>query len=386
MLGCLRTSMPRHAGAAVLAACMVLLAGCDDSTSSSDAAAAAQNAPPPAVGVAEVTVRDVTPSVTFNGRVEAIDKVDLRARITGFLAQRHFREGQDVKVGDPLFTIEKQQYEAAVEQAEAAVKQAQAVLLDAQLQVERGEQLLRNRNIPQAEVDQRRAARDRAQAELMGAQAQLREAQINLGYTDIVAPVAGKIGRSVFSEGSYVGPESGALATIVSQDPVYITFPVSSRELLDAQRSARERGEDVRAVRVKVRLPDETIYDETGSVNFVDNQVDPTTDTVTIRASLPNPERRLVAGQLVGVIVEAAAPQQALVVPQAALLADQAGAYVLVVDGQGKVEQRRVRIGEQSGRDIAVEDGLRQGERVIVDGLQKVRPGQAVQVAAATGV
>jgi membrane fusion protein (multidrug efflux system) len=366
---------------------MVLLAACDDSTpSGGDAAApAVQNAPPPAVGVAEVAVRDVTPSVTFNGRVEAIDKVDLRARITGFLAQRTFREGQDVKVGDPLFTIEKQQYEAAVDQAEAAVKQAQAVLLDAQLQVERGEQLLRNRNIPQAEVDQRRAVRDRAQAELMGAQAQLREAQINLGYTDIVAPVAGKIGRSVFSEGSYVGPESGALATIVSQDPVYITFPVSSRELLDAQKAAQERGQDVRAVRVKIRLPDETVYGETGSVNFVDNQVDPTTDTVTIRASLPNPERRLVAGQLVGVIVEAAAPQEALVVPQAALLADQGGAYVLVVGGEGKVEQRRIRTGEQSGRDITVEDGLRQGERVIVDGLQKVRPGQAVQVAAAAG-
>ena len=386
MFGCLRTSMPRHAGAAVLAACMVLLAACDDSTSSSsDAAAPAQNAPPPAVGVAEVAVRDVTPSVTFNGRVEAIDKVDLRARITGFLAQRHFREGQDVKEGDPLFTIEKQQYEAAVDQAEAAVKQAQAVLLDAQLQVERGEQLLRNRNIPQAEVDQRRAVRDRAEAELMGAQAQLREAQINLGYTDIVAPIAGKIGRSVFSEGSYVGPESGPLATIVSQDPVYITFPISSRELLDAQRSARERGEDVRAVRVKVRLPDETIYGETGSVNFVDNQVDPTTDTVTIRASLPNPERRLIAGQLLGVVVEAAEPRQALVMPQAALLVDQAGPYVLVVNGESRVEQRRIKLGQQTGTDIAVERGLAEGERVIVDGLQQVRPGQPVQAADTAG-
>jgi membrane fusion protein (multidrug efflux system) len=362
---------------------VLLLAGCGEEAAQ-EASQGQPAAPPPSVGVVAVAVQDVTPATPFNGRVEAIDKVDLRARITGFLEQRHFTEGQEVKQGDLLFTIEKQQYEAEVQVAEAAVAQAQAVLTDAQLQLDRGQELLRNRNIPTGEVDARRARRDRAQADLLGAQAQLREARINLGYTEVTAPVTGKIGRSAFTVGAFVGPDSGALATIVSQDPIYVTFPVSSRRLLDARKEAEARGEDLSTVRVKVRLPDGTLYDHTGSINFVGNQVDPSTDTVTIRAELPNPRRVLVDEQLVGIVVESAQPQQALVVPQAAVLTDQAGSYVLVVDGENKVEQRRVQLGEQTGRDVTIQTGLKQGERVVVDGLQKVRPGQAVQATQAT--
>jgi membrane fusion protein, multidrug efflux system len=364
-------------------AAALLLVGCGE-----DQAQEAQRgqpaAPPPSVGVVAVAVQGVTPAEAFNGRVEAIDKVDLRARITGFLEQRHFTEGQEVKRGDLLFSIEQQQYEAEVQVAEATVAQAQALLTDAQLQLDRGQELLRNRNIPKAEVDARLARRDKAQADLLGAQAQLREAKINLGYTDVVAPVAGKIGRSAFTVGAFVGPDSGALATIVSQDPIYVTFPVSSRRLLDARKEAEARGEDLSKVRVNVRLPDGTLYDHSGSVNFVGNQVDPSTDTVTIRAELPNPERVLVDEQLVGIVVESVEPRQALVVPQAAVLTDQAGSYVLVVDGENKVEQRRVQLGEQTGRDVTVQSGLQQGERVVVDGLQKVRPGQAVQATQAS--
>jgi membrane fusion protein, multidrug efflux system len=361
----------------------LVLAACDDGGQERRSAAPAQ--PAPAVGVVAAAERQVTPAFTFNGRIEAVDKVDLRARITGFLEKRAFEEGQEVRQGDLLFVIEKQQYEAAVQQVQAAVAQAEATLTDAGLQLARGEELVRNRNIPQSEVDARHARRDTAKGQLLAAQAQLRQAQISLGYTDIEAPIAGKIGRSLFSEGSFVGPDSGSLATIVSQDPTYVTFPVSSRELLQARKEAEARGEELRAVRIKVRLPDGTDYDQTGAVNFVDNQVDPTTDTMTVRASMPNPQRRLVDGQLVGVTVERAQPQPAVVVPQAALLADQAGPYVLVVGGDGKVEQRRIEVGQPTGSDITIPEGLKPGDRVVVDGIQKVRPGQTVQVAQAAG-
>jgi membrane fusion protein (multidrug efflux system) len=367
----------------LLTAAGIVLAACDDGGEQQRAAAPA--APAPAVGVVAAAERDVTPAFSFTGRVEAVDKVDLRARITGFLEKRDFTEGQEVTADSLLFSIEKQQYEATVQQTQATVAQAQAVLTDAELQLSRGEELVRNRNIPQSEVDARRARRDNAKGALMAAQAQLRQAQINLGYTDIQAPIAGKIGRSTFTEGSFVGPDSGPLATVVSQDPIYVSFPVSSRELLTARQEAEARGDDLRAVRVKVRLPDGNEYDQVGSVNFVDNQVDPTTDTVTVRASLPNPQRRLIDGQLVGVTVEQAKPLPAIVVPQAALLADQAGPYVLIVGSDGKVEQRRVQLGEGTGTDMAVKDGLKAGERVVVEGIQKVRPGQTVQATEAAG-
>jgi membrane fusion protein (multidrug efflux system) len=364
----------------LLATLVLALAGCD---SEPEQAATPQATPPPAVTVTAVGRQPITPSASFTGRVEAVDKVDLRARVEGFLDERHFTEGQDVRRDDLLFTLEKAQYEAMVAQAEANVARARVALDNAQLQLDRAEQLLRNRNIPTATRDDRQAERDAARAELAAAEAALRTARLNLSYTEIRAPIAGRIGASAYSEGDLVNPASGTLATIVSQDPIHVTFPVSSRELLEVRKAAEERGADVRAVRVRVRLPDGTMYDQAGTVNFVDTQVDPGTDTVTIRAVLPNPGRRLIDGQLVGVVVEREEPLQALVIPQAALLADQAGPYVLVVNGDSRVEQRRIRLGQQAGMGIVVEDGLAQGDRVVIEGLQQVRPGQEVQAAEA---
>jgi membrane fusion protein (multidrug efflux system) len=366
----------------MLAAALLLLAGCDQAE---DQAPQAAPAPTPAVGVVAVKSREVTPSVSFTGRVEAVDKVDLRARVEGFLEQRHFAEGQDVKEGDLLFTIEKGRYQAAVAQAEANVARAQAALSNAELQLARANELVKNRNIPQATRDDREAERDAARAELAAAQAALQTAQLNLSYTEIKAPISGRIGASVYSQGNLVGPASGVLATIVSQDPIYVTFPVSSRQLLQVREQAAREGTDASRYQVKLRLPDGSIYDQTGTVDFVGVQVDPSTDTVTVRATFPNPRRLLVAGGLVGVLVETVEPEQALVIPQAAVLTDQAGPYVLLVDGQSKIEQRRVQLGQQTGAEFAVEGGLRQGDRIVTEGLMKVRPGQTVQVVAASG-
>ena len=349
------------------------------SVAASCGVAAAQGAPPlPAVSVTPVVSRQVTETIDYVGRLTAVDKVDIVARVPGFLEERKFKEGQYVKTGDLLFLIEQATYKAAVEQARATLAKAKATEVNAKLQLDRGKELVRNQNIPQSTVDQREADEEAAQASVMEAQAALDQAEINLGYTEIRSPIDGRIGLAIFTEGNLVQPSSGKLATIVSQDPIYVTFQVSQRNLLDYfRRRAEDPGKNTQ-VNVRIKLPNGTIYPHAGMSDFLDVQVDPTTDTVTVRATVPNAEHVLIPGGVVGVTVERGAPKSALTVPQAAVLLDQAGRYVLVVDAAKKVEQRRITTGAEQGRDIVVTDGLKEGEQVIVEGIQKVRPGQVV--------
>ena len=341
-------------------------------------AAAQGTAPPPAVSVTPVVSREVTETIDYIGRLTAVDKVDVVARVPGFLEERKFKEGQYVMKGDLLFRIEQATYKAAVEQARANVAKAKATEVNAKLQFERGKELVRNQNIPQATLDQRAADEEAAQASVMEAQAALDQAEINLGYTEIRSPIDGRIGLAIFTEGNLVQPSSGKLATIVSQDPIYVTFQVSQRNLLDYfRRRAEDPGKNTH-VNLRIKLPNGTIYPHAGLSDFLDVQVDPTTDTVTVRATVPNPEHVLIPGGVVGVTVARGAPKSALAIPQAAVLLDQAGRYVLVVDAAKKLEQRRVTTGVEQGRNIVVTDGLKEGELVIVEGIQKVRPGQTV--------
>ena len=349
-----------------------LLAACEQQADTSAATAAA---PPPAVTVVSVRPTEVTPGIGFNGRVVAVDQVQLRARVTGFLEQRLFEEGADVAAGDLLFVIERAPHQAVVEQRQAELASAEANRANTAVQLQRAEELVENNNIPEAEVDERRAADQMAAAQILEAKAALQSAEINLGYTEIHAPIAGRIGRADLSVGNLVGPDSGVLATIVSQDPIYVTFPVSQRQLLEYGRSQDDAGG---APVVRVTLPDGTLYEHPGQLDFLDVQVDPGTDTVAVRAELANPERILVDGQFVGVRVERGAPERVLAVPQAALQVDQAGPYVLVVGGDDKVEARRVTLGDAEGAQVVVESGLNEGERIIVEGIQKVRPGMEV--------
>ena len=303
---------------------------------------AAQNmAPPPAVSVTPVVRRQVTETGDYIGRVTAIDKVDIVARVPGFIEQRKFTEGQQVKKGDLLFRIEQATYKAAVEQARAAVARAKATEVNAKLQLERGKDLVRNNNISQATVDQRAADEEAAQASVMEAQAELEQAEINLGYTEIRSPIDGRIGLAAFTVGNLVQPSSGKLATIVSQDPIYIIFQVSQRNMLEYRRRVAELDSNTHLT-IHIKLPDGSSYPHPGLSNFLDVQVEPTTDTVAVRARVPNPEGLLTAGGVVGVTVERGAPRMALTVPQSAVLLDQAGRYVLLVDAEKKVEQRRV--------------------------------------------
>jgi membrane fusion protein (multidrug efflux system) len=365
----------RVSGFSVLFASVSLLASC--------AGAMAQSAPPPAVTVVPVASREVTDTAEYVGRVVAIDKVEVVARVPGFIEQRYFTEGQEVKKGDLLFRIEQQTYKALVDQQLAAVAKAKAVEANAVLQLDRGRELGRSLNIPQSTIDQRAADAGTAKADVLVAQAALEQAKINFDYTEIHSPIDGRIGLANYTVGNLVGPTSGSLATIVSHDPIYVIFQASERDVIAYKRRIAAEGGPHVVVRLK--LPDGSMYQPQGMSNFLDVQATNTTDTVAVRAQFANPDGFLIPGGVVGVTVERGAAKSALIVPQAAIQVDQAGRYVLLVDDSKKVELRRITTGAEQGSDIVVTSGLKQGELVITEGIQKIRPGQVVSAAPPMG-
>ena len=335
-------------------------------------------APPPAVGVQLARIKAVAPTDDFVGRIKAVDTVQLRARVEGFLDKVLFKEGQRVKSGQLLYQIEKTQYQAAVDQANANLAAAAAVVLNAQLQFDRADELVRTRAVAQTTLDQDRANLDSAKASVLQNKAALAIAMENLGYTDIKSPIDGRIGLTAYTQGNLVNPASGVLATIVSEDPIYAEFPVSMRQIADiTSKHGQGPGGNI-DIKVFVKLANREEYGHPGDWNYIGNQVDQQTDTLLVRATLPNPERRLVDGAFVTVEVRESEEQPRLVIPRAALQLDQAGVYVLVVDKDHKVETKRVTTGEAVNTDIAIASGLQEGDAVIVDGVQKVRPGQVV--------
>ncbi len=337
-------------------------------------------APPPSVIVELARKRNVADQSVFTGRVQAIDKVTIRARVSGFIQKRGFEEGTEVAQGQLLFQLEKEPYEATLALAEANHANAQAALELAQATYDRTKPLAERGTSSQAALDQAISQLDQAKAALKAQEANVQRAKLDLGYTDIRSPMAGAAGRATYSVGEYVGPSSDPLVTIVRQDPIYVAFPVPQRIFLQVRRE----GISKESVVVRLKLPDGTMYDQDGAIAFSDVETNPQTDTVTVRATFPNPKRLLVDQQIVGVQVEAREPEERLVISQSAVILDQQGAYVLVVDKANKVEQRRVKLGDQRGPEIIVQEGLKEGDRVIVSGQQKVRPGITVDAQVAT--
>jgi membrane fusion protein (multidrug efflux system) len=332
-------------------------------------------APKISVGVVRAELKPVSNALEFVGRVEARERVEVRARVTGFLDAIDFKEGEMVDAGAPLFRIEDGLFKAAVGEAEGALERSRSAKVLTEVQLDRAKDLLA-RNVGTAVArDQALAADEQAKGSILINEANLQTAKINLGYTVISAPIAGKIGRSAVTKGNVVGPNTGPLTVIVSQDPMYVTFPVSQREFLRLQQSGQSL--DVTKLKATLRFADQSVYDQVGAINFVDVTVNRSTDTVLARASFPNPIGALIDGQFVRVSVETGTPEDKVVIPQAALIADQEGVYVFVVD-DGKAEVRRIKTGGDFGNGIVVESGLSAGQQVIVEGLQGVRPGVAV--------
>jgi membrane fusion protein (multidrug efflux system) len=330
---------------------------------------------PVPVGTIVALRRPVTEATDFVGRIEAINRVDVRARVTGFLDDVLFREGDVVKKGAVLYRVEQAPFQATVQKAEGALYRTQAVYANAALDAERAEYLADRGVTALAVRDQRVADEKSAKGNLLTAEGTFANARIDLGYTQIISPITGLIGRTSLTKGNLVGPASGVLTTIVSQDPIYVVFPVSERLLLRMKRAQLEkRGEAMRAV---IRFSDGTSYDKPARLDFLGVSVDESTDTVTVRGIVPNPDGVLMDRQLVRVEVEDDKPDQKVLVPQASLLADQHGPYAFIVQN-GEAAIRRLTIGGEIGPDAIVEAGLSGGEQVIVEGAQLLRPGSAV--------
>lgn len=344
---------------------------------------------PPAVGVTPAERKPVTESTEFIGRIEAVNRVEIRARVTGFLQERAFQEGQEVKAGEVLFRLERPPFEAQLAQAQANVASAQATLENARVALARARELQSTGAGTRVALDNAQAQERTANAALLGAQASVRVAEINLGYTDILAPIDGKIGRVSLTPGNVVTPTlTEPLVTIVSQDPMRVAFTVSSRTATELRNRYEPRG-GAAAVVVRVRQSNGSAYPQPGRIDFIDTQIDRNTDTILLRAVIANPrrsevqrgaagDRELIDGQFVNVYVEGAEPVQAIVIPRAAVLQDQGGNYVLVVAAENKAERRPVRLGASVGDQVVIEGGLQGGEQVISEGLQRVRPGQPV--------
>ena len=311
----------------------------------------------------------------FVGRVEAINRVEVRARVKGYLEAILFKEGDLVHEGVTLYQIEKGLFEAAVEQAEGALERSNSAKVLTAAQLERAEELLPKGATTVVARDQALAADREAQAEIISHQADLKTAKINLGYTSITAPITGRIGKTNVTKGNVVGPDSGILTVIVSQDPMHVTFPVSQREFLRFQEAGH--GIDTSRLKVRLRFADGVSYDHIGHIDFLDVTIDRSTDTLLVRAAFPNPSGGLIDGQLVRVDTESGTPEEKVLIPQAALISDQEGVYVFVVE-QGKAAVRRIKPGGEIGANVVVEGGLSGGEQIIVEGLQGVRAGMPV--------
>ncbi len=327
------------------------------------------------VGVVKAERKPIEETRDFVGRIEAINKVQVRARVTGYLEDVLFKEGDPVKTGDHLYKIEQGLFQAAVQQAQGELERAKAAKILTAVQLQRAQDLLSKGTGTVVARDQALAADQEADAAILKAQASLDTAKINLGYTDITSPIEGRISKTNITKGNVVGPDSGVLTTIVSQDPMYVSFPVSQRDFRHTEEAARR---EAAKAKVKIKFADGTVYNEVGEIDFIDVTVDRSTDTVLVRAIMPNPKNDLVDGQLVQVLTESGNPVEKVLVPQAALIADQGGVYVFIVE-DGKAAVRRVKVGGARAADAIIDEGLAGGELVIVEGLQRIRPGVPVR-------
>jgi membrane fusion protein (multidrug efflux system) len=359
---------------------IVRLVGAAIFCAGSTAVAQQPSAPPPAVVVEKVEMQQATNPARFTGRVEAIESVDVRARVTGYLRAVTFRDGQEVKAGDTLFEIEPDQLEAQVASAQAQVARAEATRTSAERTLGRNKTLLERNSVSQAAVDDAQAAFDIAVADVQVAQAALTTAKLNLSYTRVNAPISGSVGRATFTAGNLVGSDSGSLVRIVSLDPIRVAFAMAEGLLVTVrQHEAGGNSVDPKAFKLSLHLANGTEYDQPGKIDFVENEVDAQTGTVTARAAFPNPHHILLPGQFITLSIQEKEAAQLPVVPQTAVLQDRKGRFVYLLDKNNAVSQRRIETGARIGNGWAVTTGLNGGEQVVVQGIQRLADGMIVQ-------
>jgi multidrug efflux system membrane fusion protein len=352
-----------------------------------DAVAAEANAtvevPAVPVTVAVVENRDVVTWQEFSGRLEAIDRVQIRSRVAGAIQAVNFREGSLVKAGDLLFTIDPEPYKAAVTQAEGQFASAEARVKLAKTQLDRGERLAQSNSISQSDIDQRQNALAEANAALKTAEATLHAAKLELGYTNVRAPVAGRAGKVEITAGNLVaaGSTSPALTTLVSVDPIYASFNVSE-ETAAAALAALPASNDALQPIEQIPVEVGTLIDEGtpihGKLQLIGNEVDAASGTIAVRAVFDNPGGKLIPGQFVRIRMGEPKAESKILVSEKAVGTDQDKKFVFVVDKDNKVTYRPVVLGSLSGSDRVVESGLSAGDKVVVNGLQRIRPGAVV--------
>ncbi|VVD88154.1 RND family efflux transporter MFP subunit [Pandoraea communis] len=338
---------------------------------------AAQVMPTAEVDVANVISRTVTDWQSYSGRLDAVDRVDIKPLVSGTITAVHFKDGQLVKKGDALFTIDPRPYAAEVDRAAAQLASAQARDVFTSTDLARAQRLIADNAIAKKDFDQKENAAREAVANVKAAKAALETARINLGYTQIVAPVAGRVSRAEITVGNTVsaGAQSPALTTVVSVSPIYAAFDVDEQTYLRylSRDTAKTSG-----VPVDLGLANETGYSRKGTVYSVDNRFDTTSGTIRVRARFDNTDGALLPGLYARIRVGGGEPHPALLVDEAAIGTDQSKKFVMVVDPQNKAQYREVQLGERHGGLVEIASGLKDGERIVVNGLQRVRPGDTV--------
>jgi RND family efflux transporter MFP subunit len=360
--------------AIAIMASLVLLTGCEQNSFVAP--------PPPSVDVAVPVQRAITRYLETTGNTAPIKSVDLVARVQGFLQAINYQDGTFVKQGAPLFTIEPETYKLKLDQAQAAETGAQASLKQAEADFKRQTDLVQRQAVSQATLDTSTSTRENAQANLQQAQASTRIAEVNFGYTNVTAPFDGIVSAHLVSVGEMVGASSPTqLATIVALDPIYVNFNVNEQDVLRIRAEAAKRGittSELRQLPVEVGLQTETGYPHKGRLDYVSPTLNQSTGTLAVRGLLPNPDRVLLPGFFLRVRVPFDKQDNALMVPDVSLGSDQSGRYVLVVNGDNVVEQRKVQTGPLEGDLRVIEDGLKPDDKVVVAGLLRAIPGQKV--------
>lgn len=367
------------------ASLLLVLAGCGGGADQQQGGAP----PPPEVSVMTVRSQPVTNVVELPGRVQAFRIAEVRSRVDGIVQARVFDEGSDVRAGAVLFRIDPREFRATLSGARASLARARATLANAQAVVRRYQPLLADGAVSRQEYDAAVAAARTAEADVQQNAAQVETAQLGLGYSTVTAPISGRVGRAAVTEGAYVTANQAEPLTRIEQiDRVYVNFGQSSSDLLNLRQeisSGRLNLGNVNRIPVNLILEDGTVYGNAGFIDFFDLSIDETTGTAALRAEFTNSGRMLIPGQFVRARIQAGTRPGGIVVPQRAVQMSTQGGSVMVVGRNNVAEARPVRVGDLQGGSWVVLSGLREGDRVIVDGAQKVQPGQPVRIAAPGG-